>query len=314
MDIKCECSHCGQHFILDETAVGQQFECPNCKQTITVRPSAGIVLPVPTNKIKGGLGAAIGGWVCFGIGVVVLFIPLPTWFIYAPLFFVSFILGIVAMAQGRIANGLTLLLFNIIGVPVLYVVAILFGLATWGAIGLGAAVMNQASNATPPAQTTSALKTNSVTVITPTFATIEGAFGAKLGDEYDTNSAINMSTEADGTSTYEFNPANAFRSFSHYYVKITPATHKIYGILASEDFADEDSAQKEQVLVMKMLKDQYGPEEDQNPADAKGNVERIVQGNRYIMTREVSSLGARLGIGYYDKDLQKLAGQEQTAN
>lgn len=76
-------------------------------------------------------GAAIGGWVCFGLGCIVMFIPLPTWFIYIPLFFVSFILSIVAMSQGRIASGVTLLLANVLGVPILFLIALAIGVATW---------------------------------------------------------------------------------------------------------------------------------------------------------------------------------------
>ena len=44
------------------------------------------------------------------LGMLVMFMSVWTFFIYGPLFFVAFILAIVAMAQGRIAGGLVLLL------------------------------------------------------------------------------------------------------------------------------------------------------------------------------------------------------------
>jgi pilus assembly protein CpaB len=76
-------------------------------------------------------GAAIGGWICFVIGAVVMLIPLPTWFIYAPLFLAAFVLSIVALAQQRIASGITLLLAVVIGAPIIWVIAVALGLVTW---------------------------------------------------------------------------------------------------------------------------------------------------------------------------------------
>src|SRR4030095_10604671 len=43
----------------------------------------------------------------------------------------SFILSIVAMSQRRIASGITLLLANVIGAPVLFIIALAIGVATW---------------------------------------------------------------------------------------------------------------------------------------------------------------------------------------
>jgi DNA-directed RNA polymerase subunit RPC12/RpoP len=138
MEMKLECSHCGQHVLVDDWSAGQTLTCPNCGQTITPRPVAPNAPPLaaqpnPQKEIKTNIkqGAAIGGWVCFGVGCIVMFIPFPTWFIYGPLFLASFVLSIVAMSQGRIASGITLLLANVIGGPVLFVIALAFGIATW---------------------------------------------------------------------------------------------------------------------------------------------------------------------------------------
>ena len=59
-------------------------------------------------------GAVIGGWVCFGVGAVLMFLSIWAIIFYAPLFFAAFVLSIVAMAQGRVAGGLTLLLCCVI--------------------------------------------------------------------------------------------------------------------------------------------------------------------------------------------------------
>lgn len=60
-------------------------------------------------------GAVIGGWVCFALGIGLMRATLLSFFIYGPLFFVAFILGIVAMAQRRVFGGLVLLLATLIG-------------------------------------------------------------------------------------------------------------------------------------------------------------------------------------------------------
>jgi len=59
-------------------------------------------------------GAAIGGWVCFGLGVLIMYWSVWTFILYVPLFFVAFVLSIVAMAQRRILLGLALLLATIL--------------------------------------------------------------------------------------------------------------------------------------------------------------------------------------------------------
>src|SRR5260370_4389554 len=59
-------------------------------------------------------GALIGGWVCFGVGAALMFLSVWAIIFYGPLFFAAFVLSIVAMAQGRVVGGLTLLLCCVI--------------------------------------------------------------------------------------------------------------------------------------------------------------------------------------------------------
>ncbi len=66
-------------------------------------------------------GAVIGGWVCFALAVVLMFISLWTVFVFGPLLLASFILSIVAMAQKRILGGVVLLLCTIIVPPIVLV-------------------------------------------------------------------------------------------------------------------------------------------------------------------------------------------------
>ena len=62
--------------------------------------------------------------------MLLVFVPLPTFFIYGPLFLVAFILGIVAIAQKRLGSGLGLLLATIIGSPVAVLIAWTIGILT----------------------------------------------------------------------------------------------------------------------------------------------------------------------------------------
>ena len=65
-------------------------------------------------------GAVIGGWLCFILGMGVMYLSLWAFIIYVPLFLVGFILSIIAMAQRRIIGGIALLLITLIVPPVLW--------------------------------------------------------------------------------------------------------------------------------------------------------------------------------------------------
>src|SRR5690348_13888600 len=90
---------------------------------------------------------------------------------------------------------------------------------------------------------------------------IEGAFGKKLGDVFDPSTAIGKSELTDGTPMYEFSTTNGFRSFTKYYVLITPKTKKIYSIWGMGSVANTESGQKEQALIMEILEQKYGPKD-----------------------------------------------------
>jgi hypothetical protein len=60
----------------------------------------------------------IGAWVCFIIGMALMFMSLYTFFLYGPLFLACFILSIIGMAQGRVVAGVSLLLASIIVPPI----------------------------------------------------------------------------------------------------------------------------------------------------------------------------------------------------
>lgn len=59
-------------------------------------------------------GAIIGGWVCFGLGILFMLWSLMFFFLYGPFFLVAFVLSIVAMSQRRIVGGISLLIATLL--------------------------------------------------------------------------------------------------------------------------------------------------------------------------------------------------------
>ena len=59
-------------------------------------------------------GAIIGGWVCFGLGILFMLLSLMFFFLYGPFFLVAFVLSIVAMSQRRIVGGISLLIATLL--------------------------------------------------------------------------------------------------------------------------------------------------------------------------------------------------------
>jgi len=64
---------------------------------------------------------------------------------------------------------------------------------------------------------------------------------------------------------------------------------------------------------MELLKKKYGVEEKQGIFDTMGDVKRIDQGNRYIITKLTGFMDVTIDIRYYDSDLEKLAETERLA-
>jgi hypothetical protein len=59
-------------------------------------------------------GAIIGGWACFGLGILFMLWSLMLFFLYGPFFLVAFVLSIVAMSQRRVVGGISLLMATLL--------------------------------------------------------------------------------------------------------------------------------------------------------------------------------------------------------
>jgi hypothetical protein len=142
---------------------------------------------------------------------------------------------------------------------------------------------------------------------------IEGGFGKKLGETFDPSLATSTSTNSEGAIMYEFTPTNAVRSFKRYFVMITPTTHKIYCVMAIGNVESTTAGRKEQSVIMDVLREKYGSEFKIGPIDSMGDVKRIKQGSRNIVTTLSGHPNHIIDIKCYDDDLEKLAEKEHVA-
>lgn len=140
---------------------------------------------------------------------------------------------------------------------------------------------------------------------------VSGAFGIKLGEVFDVSKAIGKSSLTDGTPMYQFSPKKKFRSFSTYYVLITPKTHKVYSIWGIGNMKNDPSCKKEQALVMAILQKKYGKEERSEIFSSLYDMKNIDQGNRYVLTKCSGFSDVSLDIRYTDKKLEMLAENER---
>jgi hypothetical protein len=142
---------------------------------------------------------------------------------------------------------------------------------------------------------------------------IEGAFGIKLGDAFDPAKAISRASMTDGTPMYQFRPEKPFRSFSKYYVLVTPSTHKVYCIWGIGRVENTETGKKEQAIVMQAIEEKYGPQDNAGLMDGFYDSQHITQGSKMVMTKITGFMDTTIEIRYYDNELEKVAEQERLA-
>lgn len=111
-----------------QSEFGEQLRCPACgafyakvmalkqRRDEAIRQKAAVASP-PEKPGAQRQGAVIGGWVCLAIGTALMFWTLFSFLLYLPLFLAAFALGIVAIAQRRLWNGIPILLLSVV-IPV----------------------------------------------------------------------------------------------------------------------------------------------------------------------------------------------------
>ena len=137
---------------------------------------------------------------------------------------------------------------------------------------------------------------------------ITRAFGMKLGSSFNPSKAIEKGKTSNNTSIYRFYPKHHFRSFTRYYVSITPKTHKIYKIWATNLIKDSKKCKKEQEDIMLILEKKHGQLEK---IESIPNAKIINQGNRDITCICRESITYTIAIQYTDQKLTQLANKEK---
>jgi hypothetical protein len=69
-------------------------------------------------------GPIKAGWVCLILGLVLMLIPLPLFYIFGPLCGVAFILAIVGLAKGQTGKGITLLISSLVLPPIFWFIGL----------------------------------------------------------------------------------------------------------------------------------------------------------------------------------------------
>ena len=68
------------------------------------------------------------GWVCLILGLILMLIPFPLFYIFGPLCVVAFILAIVGLAKGQTGKGIALLISSLVLPPIFWFIG-------WGVLG-----------------------------------------------------------------------------------------------------------------------------------------------------------------------------------
>jgi DNA-directed RNA polymerase subunit RPC12/RpoP len=341
MDLEFSCVKCSQKMVVDDSGAGMTVRCPSCSQDLVV-PGARVVPKPQAAEVKTNVkqGALIGGWVCLVAAAALLLMPVPTFFLWIPLTFAAFVLSITAMAQRRVLGGILLLLITVIGVPILWaigtkatvdnfvaakksaeeraasnsverVAAILADDTNALAVASTAAPDGKAKAEMEPNNTKSSIDSGTTPQPVEQVNKIVGSFGKQLGQVFDPSSAIGQGELTDKTPMYQFTPDKPFRSFSKYYVLITPKTHRIYSIWGRGKVESKGAGVNEQAVIMKLLEEKYGKSETKGMFDSLNDAKRIDFGNREIVVKLDGFMDYHIEIRYYDHDLEKLAEKER---
>lgn len=124
------CPECHQTIQTEPDQVGLKGVCPCCNTEITIpAPKRPPKLPLRSCNAAPPNKPLTGGWICFGIGAVLapLVVTLP---LCATLFIAGMVLGIIAMAKGRIVAGLALLLCSLLIMPLIGIIVAVTAVGT----------------------------------------------------------------------------------------------------------------------------------------------------------------------------------------
>jgi len=108
---------------------------------------------------------------------------------------------------------------------------------------------------------------------------IEGAFGRRLGEEFQPEEGSSEPLEQGATIRCRFKPENPFQGLTDYFVELSPRTHRVCGIFAVAPMHTEDEAWRLSTLLGIVLREKYpsdpAPVGAKPPEAGAGRVRRI---------------------------------------
>lgn len=144
-------------------------------------------------------------------------------------------------------------------------------------------------------------------------APIVGAFGAKLGDQFDPKQAIAKLPLPGGGLMYEFTPDKESTIFKKFYVLIAPRTNKIYSVWAVGQAGPSVKVKSDQAELLELLKKKYGESKKEGAfLYPLPDLIRYDQGSRSLIVKVHDRGGSySLDITYLDAKLEKEAERER---
>ncbi len=141
---------------------------------------------------------------------------------------------------------------------------------------------------------------------------VTGAFGFELGQEVDPAGLKALDNDEDGGPTYAVVPDNPYGPLTDYAVALTPATHRVYRIIARGSFTSMQRCQEELVNLEKALERKYAKISgskafgfNDSPLITFGQSPRKIRGK---CTGTI--LRKTLTLSYFDEDLAQAARAE----
>ena len=360
--MQIHCTNCNQCLEIEEQHAGMLFDCPNCgtelqapeieiinySKTEVLEPNPPQVQN-PAQQIQNNIqnindntqmsnemqkqnsnGVVVAALVCMVIAAIVQYFSVNfLFFIYIPLYLVTFILGIVACCKSKVGQGVLYIIGSLI-LPLLVIAIQLFTLGAVSSVVAKSREINSSefeitsdneTTSSSPTKSSNKTSSNLKTVQTTTQKVkkqktnpIKGAFGYTLGFTFDKKSAIKVGELTSGDPIYAVQPTKKFRKFNEYSVLITPKTNKIYAIWARAKFDNIAAALEELKVVKALIEKKYG-KKFENSTFSMNNQTSLYFGDRDIFIQTDNNYkSAMLEIRYTDDRITKIAEKEKISN
>lgn len=138
----------------------------------------------------------------------------------------------------------------------------------------------------------------------PAADTIDGAFGYKFGEVFDTSKAIGTGKTTQGEPLYMVKAKVPNPSFNRYFVQITPKTKKIFQVWAQGPFSNEQAGRTRRDALANAIAEKYQTKK----GFWDGNIARVMeQGDAVVTIKTIYQPGGSvlLEIRYNQTTLEK---------